>query len=95
MGKIIDKLLENEHKERRLEYVAVARLKDPDEIKQFYDEYREWLPKYLPEEIQKGRTLDDIVSTNLGYVIGYLSDPELRKIWYDIIGPKHPVFGTC
>jgi hypothetical protein len=94
MGKIIDQLLKDDP-ERRLEYIAVARLHDPIEIQQFYEEYKGWLVEYLPEEVQKGRSLESMISTNLGYVIGYLNDPKQRKIWYDIIGPMHPVFGRC
>lgn len=90
MGKIIDQLLKGQP-EGRLEYIAIKKLEDPEEIRAFFEEYKEWLPRYLPEE---GRSLESIVSTNLGYVIGYL-DPESRKKWYDIIGPMHPVYGRC
>lgn len=93
MGKIIDRLLKDQP-EKRLEYIAIKKLEDPEEIRAFFEEYKEWLPKYLPEEVVKGRSLESIISTNLGYIIGYL-DPDDRKKWYDIIGPMHPVYGRC
>ncbi len=94
MTGIIEKLLK-ENPEQRLEYIAVARLHTKEEVREFYKEYRNWVPKFLPEEVAKGRSVDDLVSTNLGYVIGYLSDPKEREMWYDIIGNMHPIFGRC
>jgi hypothetical protein len=93
MGKIIDRLLK-ENPGKRLEFIAISELKDPEEIKEFYEEYRTWIQEYFPEEIAKGRSVDDLVSTNLGYVIGYLN-LDARNLWYDGIGDLHPVFGRC
>jgi hypothetical protein len=94
MGEIIERLLK-ENPEKRLEYIAISELENPDEIKRFYNEYKIWIRNFLKEEFEKGRSLEDVVSTNLGYVIGYLSDPKLRTIWYDTIGNLHPAFGRC
>ena len=80
---------------RRLEFIAISKLDNPEDIRRFYKEYRKWIVHLLPKEIEGGRSVESLVSTNLGYVIGYLNDPERRQMWYDTIGDLHPIFKRC
>ena len=80
--------LQNKEPDRNVVFTAIEQLKTPEEIKEFYQEYIEWLKTNTelsdPEKVAK---------ENIGYVIGYYSQ-ETANTWMKTLEDiYHPVFG--
>jgi hypothetical protein len=72
-------------------FTAIEVLKNPDDIRQFFKEYEEYMIKHSDASI-KGRERE-VARSDVGYVLGYYCD-ETRKLWYGVLSEVgHPFFG--
>ena len=89
---MIFKEMQDKNPDRDPIFTAIDILKDPKEIKQFCNEYEEWMIDHGDESI-KGRERE-VTRSNIGYVLGYY-DGETMKLWYSVLPDvSHPIFGS-
>jgi len=82
---LIEKL-KSERPCRDFVFTAVRTLTNPDEIRQFYKEYTEWLRQGNLTEDPK-----DLCRKNLGYILGYV-DQKVADLWKETIPEiRHPI----
>lgn len=79
-------------KKRNPVFTAIDKLKTPEDIQRFANEYEEYLVANSNKEIEGKER--EVARSNIGYILGYYSDAT-AKLWYgslpDVV---HPVFGA-
>jgi hypothetical protein len=69
---------------------AVLEIKDRAKAARFYRGYVRWLRKRRDLEA----SAENVAKTNIGWVFGEGMSPIHQRMWYEVVGAEHPVFGT-
>ena len=80
----IVKKLQEMKPERNVVFTAIESLGSREEIKQFHQEYREYM-------VDEGFT-HEVADSNIGYVLGYY-EKDTRNSWNELLDIVHPIFG--
>jgi len=87
---LLERLREEEPKLNVL-FAALKLLKDPQEIKQFYQEYIGFLGQSEDPEVRKNpKTTAD---SNIGYALGYLTQETANRWFKTLPDVSHPILG--
>jgi len=77
---------------RNFVFTAIETLKTPTEIKQFYQEYVDYLRQHGASEDIRANP-EAVANDNIGYVLGYYNKETADK-WFKVLpNVKHPIFG--
>ncbi len=81
--KLLEKL-QAEDPDREVVFIAIEKLKDEKQIKEFFQQYVESLTQGDPYELAK---------RNIGYVLGYYDQKTVNRWEKALPEAKHPLFG--
>lgn len=70
---------------------AVLDIKDRAKAARFYRGYVTWLRKQKNLEAPA----ENVAKTNIGWVFGEGMSPVHQRMWNEVVGAEHPVFGTA
>lgn len=71
-------------------YNAVLAIHDANDARAFYVDYVAWL------EVQPdlSHSADAVAKANIGWLFGEGMPPENIRMWVEVCGASHPIFGT-
>lgn len=70
---------------------AILEIKDRAKAARFYRGYVRWLRKRRDLEAPA----ENVAKTNIGWVFGEGMSPIHQRMWNEVVGAEHPVFGTA
>ena len=73
-------------------FTAVETLRDPTEMRQFYQEYVGYLRQHGDTENVRANP-EAVANSNIGYIVGYY-DKKTADIWFEALPDvSHPILG--
>lgn len=88
---LLQKLREAQPKKSVI-FTALETLKDSLEIRQFYQEYSEYLKRYGNSKRVRVNSVA-VANSNIGYAIGYYDESTADR-WFGVLPDiSHPIFG--
>ena len=79
--------LQAKNPDRNVAFTAIEEIKDPEQMKQFFQQYVAWLKEASQENPE------DVAKQNIGYIVAYY-DKETADRWMKVLlDVSHPVFG--
>ena len=74
---------------------AILRVKTTDVAKRFYTGFIVWLGKMQErEKVKSQMTAEAVAKDNIGWCYGEGMSPDQIRMWVEVCGAHHPVFGT-
>ncbi|MBI2034838.1 MAG: hypothetical protein HYT11_03860 [Candidatus Levybacteria bacterium] len=75
-------------------FAAIEKLHNPDEIRQFRNEYEEFI-RLRAHDGETRQQIADIANNDIGFVLGFYTDRmETVRMWFKTLGQiSHPEFG--
>jgi hypothetical protein len=86
------KKMEKLHPKRHAVFTAIEELSTREEIRQFYEEYINYL-KTEAREPQVRREAERVARENIGYILGYYDKNTADKWMKTLPEVYHPIFG--